>query len=74
MNNEPSIYIDIVSEPIRSIVLKKNGPDWFTLWVWKIDPTKPNCWREGDSYCFNSEIVQEIDISRQELLDKLGVK
>jgi len=74
MTEEPSIFIDIVAEPTKSIVLKKNGPDWFTLWVWDIDPTKPTCWCEGDSYHFNAEMVQEIQISKKDSLDKLGVK
>jgi hypothetical protein len=65
--------LNVFEDETRSIWIKKDGPDWFTLYVWKVDRTKPNCEVIDGSYHFNSEIEQEITFSKKELLDKLGV-
>jgi hypothetical protein len=40
-------------------VIKKDGND-FIEYVWEIDETKPKCYKEGNSYKFNSVLLQRI--------------
>jgi len=53
--------------------VQMNGERQIVIHLWNRDLSKPKCWREGNEYKFNSELVDSIYVEKDMIREMFGV-